>query len=639
MDEVEIAAGVYVFGSFRLDPVRRVLTRHTMPVDLSARLFDTLVYLVQHHDRPVTRDELERAVWGARTIDGTSVAVAISSLRKVLQEGDGYGNLIVNIPGQGYRLIASVIVEPARARRSAPAYFPPPTAAQLPAGSRASWRRFGAVPLALLLTLAISGAAVWYVVPQRGGAVGTAPPFAPPPHSVAVMAFTNLSRDPGQAYFSDGLAEELINSLSQVRALRVAARGSSFSFKGCSTSVLEIARRLNVGNVLQGSVRRAGNHLVISLQLIDGQTGNRLWSHVYDRDEGDMFNLQAELADAVVSALQVTLAGPDVARLTLGGTSNPRAFDAFLRALAAVQFSNDSDEENKKVITLFDEAVSLDPAFAVAQARRAYFLWSTATNSSSNDRVWIDNLHDAAVAGATKAVALAPDLAWAHLALGYALGGRFPSLARQEAEFARARDLARGDTTVLGLYADFESQVGHTAFAVEAAEQAAALDPLKSGSYDREAWVYYFDRRWNDALAAVTRARELGSHHIMELSYLRGLIALMQGHPGDAVADCTGDPDPRMNLCLAIAYHALGRQSEAAAQLAKLDANLGDAGPYNYAEVYAQWGRPDDALRALDKAFSLPDLGIIGMKTDPLLDPIRATAHFKELEERLDHPA
>ncbi len=156
--------------------------------------------------------------------------------------------------------------------------------------------------------------------------------FSPPPHSIAVLPFVNMSGDQEQEYFSEGLTEELLNSLARVNELQVAARTSSFSFQGQHPDIVTVAHRLNVGAVLEGSVRRSAHTVRITAQLVNGVTGFHLWSQTYDRDLGDVLKLQTEIANDVAAALKVTLLGDVTAKVELGGTRNPAAFDAYLRA-------------------------------------------------------------------------------------------------------------------------------------------------------------------------------------------------------------------------------------------------------------------------------------------------------------------
>jgi serine/threonine-protein kinase len=636
MDGSARKEGTYTFGKYRLDPIRRTLTRDGAQVALTARLFDTLLYLVENRARAVARHELASAVWGSRQVDDANIAMAISSLRKSLQDNETIQGLIMTVPGMGYRFAPGVAFESAPPdsvdlhaapeHASGPVYVP-----------RFSLKRHVRAAGAAALLIAAAGAALLWRIAPVDTASNMPPAFAPPPRSIAVLAFHNESGDPKQDYFSDGLSEELISALSQVGGLHIAARSSAFSFKRNPASAAEIARRLNVGTVLSGSVGRNGGRLSIDARLTDGVTGATLWANHYDRDQRDILKTQAELAEAVTSALRVRLIGTDVAGLTLGGTTNPQALDAYLRAMAAVR-NEKSEADYEQEIALFNEAVALDPGFAIAQAQRAIQLWSNAARTSSNDRAYVSGLKKAALAGAQEAVALAPDLAIAHVALGLALGANRPDFMRQEAEFVRARDLAPGSAEILRHYSRFEGFAGHFASAVNAAEQAVALDPLTSGSYVRLAWALYFARRPIEAGAALQHATELSAIAGPQNESLRGGIALMLGDADAARRACRDDTTWQAQTCLAIAYHALGLQNEALAQVAKLDALGANWGPFAYVQIYAQWGRLDDALTWLERSYDLPDQGIIQIEASPLLDPIRQSPRFKEIERRLDVP-
>jgi TolB-like protein/DNA-binding winged helix-turn-helix (wHTH) protein len=633
MDGPTRIAGVYAFGTFRLDPVRRSLTHDGAPMELTARLFDTLLYLVENHARIVERDELERAVWGRRHVDGANLAMAISSLRKALQGDEATQTLIATVPGRGYQFAADVAFEPAR-QAGAGVSLAPALEVPRPDASH-KWNRWHAIYAVALLILVGGAAAVWRAVTMpEHNAASTA--FTPPPRSIAVLAFGNMGGNPSQDYFSDGLAEELINELSQVGGLQVAARSSAFSFKGKAATVQQIAQRLNVGAVLTGSVGRDGSRLRIEARLVNGVTGAELWSHRYVRDQGDVLNLQREFAEAVTSALRVRLVGSDVTGLTLGGTANPKALDAYLRAMAAHRGQNSSEADYRHIMDLFDQAIALDPDFAIAQAERARNLWSVAAHTSVGDRKFVNGLKDASLAGAQKAVSLAPNLAVAHMALATALGAYLPDFRKQEAEFARARELAPGNADVARGYSAFEGFAGHGARAVAAAEQAVALDPLNAESYVRLAWASFWSRRLDEAQASLRHARELGGSGGTRFDYLEGSIDILRGDAAAALRPCHDDRSWEMNECLAIAYHALGKPKEAMAQVAKLDALGAEWGPYAYAVIYAQWGRLDDALTWLEKAYKLPDLGISQIEADPFLDPIRQMPRFKEIERRLD---
>jgi TolB-like protein len=208
-------------------------------------------------------------------------------------------------------------------------------------------------------------------VPTAVSTDAAAAAFSPPPRSIAVMPFVNMSGDPAQEYFSDGLSEELLNSLVRVNDLQVAARTSSFSFKGQKEDIREIARKLNVASILEGSVRKDGVRVRITTQLINTVTGFQLWSRTYDRDLKDILRLQSEIATAVTAALQATLLGTEASSIEVGGTRNPQAFDAFLRAEGEMGNLSPQAALEARIAGL-TEAIRLDPQYATAYARRAF---------------------------------------------------------------------------------------------------------------------------------------------------------------------------------------------------------------------------------------------------------------------------
>src|SRR3984893_8329135 len=205
--------------------------------------------------------------------------------------------------------------------------------------------------------------------------------FAPPLHSIAVLPFVNLSGDASQDYFSDGLTEELLNSLAEIEGLQVAARTSSFSFKE-HPDIATVAHKLNVGAVLEGSVRRSAHTVRVTAQLINAVTGFHLWSKTYDRDLGDVLKLQTEIATAVASSLKITLLGDVGAKIELGGTHKPAAFDAYLRGLKLARIAKATTPmECREPIAAFSAALALDANYALAYANRALITWDCATNT------------------------------------------------------------------------------------------------------------------------------------------------------------------------------------------------------------------------------------------------------------------
>ncbi|MBV8144955.1 MAG: TIR domain-containing protein, partial [Gammaproteobacteria bacterium] len=249
---------------------------------------------------------------------------------------------------------------------------PLPTMARRPA--TVAPRRTSLLPV--VLAVVFTAVAAYLLVEKPWVVRPTAAAFAPPPHSIAVLPFVNMSGDKEQEYFSDGLTEELLNSLAEINELQVAARTSAFSFKGTNTDIGTVARKLNVGAVLEGSVRRSGNTVRVTTQLINAVTGFHLWSHTHDRDLGDVLKLETEIASAVASALKVSLLGEVTTKIELGGTRNPAAFDAYLRGLKLARLAAASTPMVCRApIDAFTEAIALDSNYALAYANRAIITW------------------------------------------------------------------------------------------------------------------------------------------------------------------------------------------------------------------------------------------------------------------------
>ncbi len=642
MDIFAPQKGVYIFGPFRLDPVRRSLLCEGTPVKLGARLFETLFYLVENHDRLVERDELQHAVWQGRSVEECNLGQAISALRKALQAAGATESCIVTVAGRGYRFAVPVAFEPCPDSVTGTPIVPRPDAGSAatspvpPARAAIGRLIIGLVAAALLTVL---GALLWRLSIAPGVTnLVEATGFAPPPQSVAVMAFTNLSGDPGQEYFSDGLSEELIDGLGRLEKLHVAARLSSFSFKGKSATIGEIARQLNVGTVLEGSVRRDGNRLRITAQLIDARTGYQIWSRSFDRDQADILRVQGEIAEAVTSSLQSSLLGPAAAEFNLGGTDNPRALDAYLRGrtfeigidLAAV----------KAASTALAEAIRLDPNFAVAHARLAMNTLLLSDWESSADPNFVASIRQSALAEADRAISLAPDLGAAHAARGDIFLDML-LFESASAEYSRALQLAPGNADTVrdvsaGLF--FLASPARQMDAFRAVKRAVTLDPLSPFGYWDLCYAYFVLHRFDDALAALRHEEELESTITTSDAAMFGKIEVMEGHAQAAHDACAAQRDASENECLALAFTALGRPAEAQAQIDKARVIRGDNDAFEYAEICAQAGQAGEALRWLETALRVHDDGLAAIRQDPLLDPIRNRPEFNDIVQKLKFP-
>jgi TolB-like protein/Flp pilus assembly protein TadD len=514
----------------------------------------------------------------------------------------------------------------------------------------------------LVVAVALIAAGLLYLLadrfwPSRRGPMTTAlpanpvtpttaapPAFSPPAHSVAVLPFVNMSGDPKEDYFSDGLSEELLNSLAAVRELQVAARTSAFSFKGKQVDVAEIARKLNVGAVLEGSVRKEGGHVRITAQLINAVTGFHLWSNTYDRDLKGVLKLQTEVATEVSTALKATLLAAADTPLDGGGTDNPLAFDAYLRgerlishAEASGAFLADYVAVQSSAIKEYSEAIRLDPQFANAYVRKAYALIEIQRLTPDSVKTSRMAAQDALVA-AKRATALAPRLGIAHAVLAEVLARSFFDFSAAAPEYERALELSPGDARVLTHSALFLAQMGRFDEALPHAERAAVLDPLNANTQLALADFFDTGHRYHDSIRALDRAIEIDPHLPFGFAN-KGIEYLKAGNLDAAQENCTRPPiEENHQYCLAIVYGKLNRRSDAEAQLAALLKGAGNSFAYQYAEIYAQSGEISKALEWLETAYQLRDAGLVYSKTDSLLDPMRHEPRFQAIYTQLNFP-
>ena len=649
------------FGVFELDAHTGELRRSGHRVALQPQPLEILRALIERPGEVVTREELRHRLWsnGAYVDFDRSLNKAIVKLRDALGDDADSPRYIETLPRHGYRFMplpqVQAHVDAARVERGAsPADMPQqegPASLQISAVPRVQsagahhWWRWVALGLSLLALVGwlISS---WFRMeaPSRPAPPPNLTPaaavaFAPPPHSIAVLPFVNMSGDPSQQYFSDGFTEELLNSLSRINSLQVAARTSSFSFQGEHPDITTVAHKLNVASVLEGSVRRSGHTVRVTAQLNSAMTGFHIWSQTYDRDLGDVLTLQTEIATAVAEALKVKLLSDVAERIDVGGTRNGAAYDAYLRA-ASAYWQQRSASDLEKVIADYREAVRLDSNFALAYAEGSIALSASAAfyahGAARRD------LHRRARLQALKAVALAPDLAEGHLALAYV---HLESLdfKRASEEFERAMALAPGDTRVLRDYGAFAVMMGHTDAGIAAARRAVALDPLNISSHDSLSDALRVARRYDEAMAAYQHELPLEpnprSQILLEGAYIYYAVGNFEKMRSACEGRAEGAMETLTQSCLALAYHKLGRHAEAETALTEAKTLEGDAGAVYYAEVYAQWGNMPKALDWLETAWRLRDPELGSLKAEPLLDPLRSEPRFRAIERELKFPS
>ena len=447
--------------------------------------------------------------------------------------------------------------------------------------------------------------------------------------SIAVLPFVNVSDDKQNEYFSDGLTEELLNLLANMPGLRVIARTSSFAYKGKDVKVADIARELKVDHVLEGSVRKSGDRVRITAQLVRASDSSHLWSETYDRTLEDVFAVQDEISKEVVGALKVQLLGGDTARSEPGGTGNPKAYEEFLRALYLLN-QGQKEDTLRAALAAYDRAIVEDPSYAQAHAGRATTLGFLASNGYESFADGFGRARDAAL----RAAELAPDLAVAYLTLGWVASVVDHDVDASRAHFERALALDPGNAVVqlsysrtAGAYAPDE--------AVKAAAKAVQLDPVSAWAHYVLALAYYSDHQFAEAETAARRALLLDPAFPSVHGGL-AIILLETGKLDEARAVAGKESIEWQRLtALALVDARLGRTELARAELATAIERLEDAAAYQYAQINVALGDHDEAFRWLGVARRVKDPGLTYITFDPLLDPLRKDPRFDRLLREL----
>lgn len=441
---------IYAFGGFRLDPGGRLLSSPDgRPISLTSRVFDTLLYLVEHRGALLDKDILMHAVWPDTVVEENSLNRVISALRKVLGEKPGEHRFIVTEQGRGYRFVAEVQV---LGREPEP---------------------------------------------------GSKQTEATPPHSIAVLPFVNMSPDKDQEYFADGVAEEVLNQLSRIRDLFVVGRTSSFYFKGKNEDLRVIGDKLGVTHILEGSVRKDINRVRVSAQLVKVDDGYHLWSKSYERTLDDIFTIQDDIARSVADALQITLGVGELGRRP-GMTRMLEAYDVYL---AGHSLRGEFGGENiSHAIELLEQAVVLDPDFAIAwiQLGSAYRI---AASTYIPDRA--GEYYRKSEAAFSRAVEIAPESAPSLYAAAILHHFRHEWTASEQSfNKARTLDPAEYDPNLWG-YAGFLYTVGRPAEAVDIRRRSLQTDPLAPQTHLDLGIIHDISGNLAAAATAYKRAREL----------------------------------------------------------------------------------------------------------------------------------
>jgi TolB-like protein len=454
---------------------------------------------------------------------------------------------------------------------------------------------------------------------------------ATPQKSIAVLPLLNESGDPADEYFSDGLSEELIAALGQIRNLKVIGRSSSFRFKDRKEEPKTIGEKLGVRTLLEGTVRKQGDRVRIVAELVNAADGIELWTRTFDRELKDIFAVQAEIAAAVAESLKVTLLGSDE-QSTNSATKSTEAHNAYLQG--HFHFQRRNLEDFRKAVSYFDEAIRLDPDYALAYAERSE-AWSFIGDlTGQRATAWLKAKSDA-----EKAVAIAPELAEAHAALGWVRFFIDWKFAEGLSELKRAKELSPANPTANDLLARVIVYLGQVDEAERHARHAVELDPLSVTAQGNLARVLFVAGKLDEADAVARKAAELqpaaAGNHRYQVH-----VAVERGDGETALREAELEPDEGYRRFeLALAHYVRGDRAAADAALADLIANGRDQLAYQIAEVYAVRGEKDKAFEWLQISFDNHDTGTLTLLIDPLLRGLRDDPRYKNLLAKLGLPA
>ncbi len=472
-----------------------------------------------------------------------------------------------------------------------------------------------------VLGVAALGGAAWLTGLVGGKSVAAA--------SVAVMPFDNLSSDPKQAYFSDGLAAEVRSELTRNALLQVAAQTSSNSFRDHGGDVKTIMQKLRVAYLLEGDVRRDGDNVRISTRLID-RSGFEKWSQRFDRTMANIFEVQSEIAGAIATQLSAQIDGgattgkPDIAKT--GGTESVVAFDAYLRGKDLFDAGTD-EASDRLALAKFDEAIKADSQYAAAHAARSRSI-AILANQYGGD---LKSLYRQSVVAARQAVRLATEYAEGHSALGFALAFGQMDMRKARQPYETSLKLGGGDADILSRYAIFNTRLKRFGPANDAAARSLALDPLNARTFRTFGTIHYAAGDYPKALKALNRAFALkpnssGSNAVI------GHVHYMMGKVDEAEAFYTAETNRLFGLSgLAIVARRKGNAAQAEKAFSEMVAENGSNSLYQQAQVYAQWGDMANSIKALQEARAAGDSGLIQMYYDPLLTPVRNDPEFSRL--------
>ncbi|MGC1988517.1 MAG: winged helix-turn-helix domain-containing protein [Candidatus Acidiferrales bacterium] len=627
------------FEDFELDRRAYELRRGGSIVHLERIPFDLLNLLVERRGELVTRKEILEQIWGKDVfVDGDNgINTAVRKIRLALQEDPENPRFLRTVPGKGYRFAAEPSAEKVRDAAAEGGAGLPGAGNLLP---RKQWPLWAA--LGLLVVLGIAAVLLALNV-QRGR--GRLPERAKPNiQALAVLPFANLSGDPEQDYFADGMTEELITELGKISTPRVISRQSVMQYKGSTKSLQEIARELNVDAVLEGSVERSGDRVRVIVHLDQVAPESQLWTDQYNRDIRDVLQLQAEIARTVTDEIQVKLKPHEHARLAGSRPVDPEAQDDYFRALHARNqwlgtTTHYTEEDLLRAVSYFRRATEKDPEYGPAYAGMAD-AYIELGNPWSGSRPAKEML-PLAKAAATRAVEVDPALGEAHFVLAEAIELDDWNWSEAERQYQLAVELSPNYAPAHEQYGRFLQSLGQNDEAMKQVAYAAELNPRNLRIREVLGLVTLASRQYDSAIA---QFNELNASHPGVGDFGLGWCYREKKMYPEAIAalerevNRRRDPVPLANL--ASVYGLAGRKPEAVKLIDELKERSREHYVSNavFVEAYIGLGEKDEAMARLERAFEEHDQWMVDIKSYLAWDALRSDPRFQALVRRMNFP-
>jgi TolB-like protein/DNA-binding winged helix-turn-helix (wHTH) protein len=605
---------------------------------LTPRAFDVLRYLIEHRDHVVEKSELFEQVWKEKFVTDNALTRTVTEIRHVLGDSADSPHYIETVPKRGYRFIAEVNCLAEQEVAHTEGLGPPliEVAEEQPAVGGAAAapqvvstrRRLGAVSrhkLASVLVVSVLtlGGIGAYLLTGRGKAID----------SVAVMPFTNGSGDPQAEYLSDGIAESLINNLSQLPNLQVTARTTVFRYKGREIDPQKVGRELGVRTVLTGRVAERADVLIIQADLVSVADGSQLWGAQYNRKPADIFAVQEEISRKIAETLRLRLSGEEQLQLTKRYTENTEAYRCYLKGRHILD--KRTPEAAVKSIEYFEQATRLDPNYALAYADLALAYFSLAGLGARSPKEVIPKAKEAV----TKALEIDDRLAEAHTSLGYIRYGHDWDWSGAEREFKRAIELNPNSARVHQGYAHYLYTVGRFDEAIAEIKRALELEPVSVHINRDVALVLYFARQYDQAIEQCQKTLELDPNFSTAYVWLAKAYE-QKGLHEQAIEAFLFRHNPETKAALREAYAVSGWRGYWQKELdwEKSQSMQRYIRPHRLAEFYARLGEKDQAFAWLEKTYEERSLAITTLKVEPLWDNLRSDPRFQELQRRVGFP-